>query len=51
MLVYSDLRLGLVLFLYEYNNSGCCVYGCINTGNCIVRFLSLSMPNVTNCMS
>ena len=34
-----------------YNVSGCCVYGCMETGNFIIRFLSLSIPQVTNFIS
>ena len=46
--VCSDLWLELVHFLFDIIYRGCCVYGWINTGNCIMRFLSLPMPKVTN---
>ena len=54
MPVCSDLWLEPVLSLFGiiwYNIRGCCVYGWINTGNCIMRFLYLSMPKVISFMS
>ena len=45
----STIGTGTVSNWYKIN--GCCVYGCMKTGNCIIKFQCLSMPKVTSFIS
>ena len=42
----SIMGTGTVSNWYKIN--GCCVYGCMKIGNCIIKFLSLSILKVTS---